>query len=413
MIRNSLLKKIFFTVVLTTFLFTLVAMPLRSSAEGDVCPIDNQAECQESQKAEIIGNESGHTENCDKTIYVFFGAECPKCQALKNYLNEMKKDHPEIEIRLYEVWHSNENLDLFKQKAADHSTEAKAVPTVFIGHQTFVGYASDDLTGVEIKKSIYDLYCIKEQVEERSIKIPLIGKVKIASLSIPVLTVVLGLIDGFNPCAMWALIALLTILLATEDRRKLRLVGTVFILSSWLIYFLFMAFYLNTFKLFSFITWIRYLIGLIAIFAGGMYLRDFITYQPGVCKVTNAKQQKSIMERMRRVASSNSLWLVVAGVIALAFSVNLVEMMCSIGLPIVYTQILSLSHLPSWQYYLYLALYNTLYMADDIIVFIIAAVTMNYVLLNHKYDRIMKLIGGVLILALGIILIFKPELLSF
>ena len=116
---------------------------------------------------------------------------------------------------------------------------------------------------------------------------------------------------------------------------------------------------------------------------------------------------------MKKVASSNSLILLIIGVIALAFSVNLVEMMCSLGLPVVYTQILSMSHLPSWQYYLYLALYNTLYMADDIVVFIIAAVTMNYVHLNNKYEKWMKLVGGVLILVLGLILIFKPSLLNF
>lgn len=407
-----MIKKIFIIIALLISL-TFLVIPKHSRAEADVCSADNKEQCDETAKAQVIGNQSGHTEECDKTIYIFYGQECSKCQALEKYVDEIKKSHPEIEFKLYEVWHNNENLDLFKQKAAERGVEAKAVPTVFIGHQTFTGYASDELTGVEIKKSIYDLYCITDKVEDRSINIPLVGKVKIAALSVPVLTVVLGLIDGFNPCAMWALIALMTILLATKDRKKIRLVGSVFIISSWLIYYLFMAFYLNTFQLISYVTWIRYLIGLVAVFAGAMYLRDFWTYQPGVCKVTNAKQQKSIMERMKKVAASKSTWLIVIGVIALSFSVNLVEMMCSLGLPVVYTQILSMSNLPHWQYYIYLALYNTLYMADDIVVFIIAAVTMNYVHLNNKYDRWMKLFGGILIFALGLALIFKPELLSF
>ena len=115
---------------------------------------------------------------------------------------------------------------------------------------------------------------------------------------------------------------------------------------------------------------------------------------------------------MKSVANRKSLILIILGVIALAVSVNLIEMVCSIGLPVIYTQILSLSNLPAWQHYLYLALYNTLYMADDIIVFIIAAKTLNFVQLNHKYDRAMKLVGGLLIIALGLILIFRPELLA-
>ena len=392
-----------------------ISLNSRAKAAGDsaVCDINNKEQCTESTEPVVIGNKSGHTEDCDKTIYLFYGEECPHCKELEKYLDEMIKVHPEIKIERREVWHNNDNLNLLKSKAAERGVEAKNVPVVFVGHQTFIGYASDEMTGVEIKKSIYDLYCIDEKVAERTITIPIVHKtIKVASLSVPVLTVILGLIDGFNPCAMWALIALLTILIATEDRKKIRLIGSVFIISSWLIYYLFMAFYLNTFQLLTFVTWLRYIIGALALFAGGAYIRDFITYQPGVCKVTNPKQQRTLMQRMKKVASQNSIWLIAIGVVAIAFSVNLVEMICSLGLPVVYTQILSMSNLPQWQYYLYLALYNTLYMADDIVVFIIAAATMNYVHINNKYDRWMKLLGGVLIIALGLILAIKPDLLG-
>ena len=277
----------------------------------------------------------------------------------------------------------------------------------------FKGYASYELSGVEIEKSIYDLFDIEASVSEKSINVPFYGKIEIAKVSLPVITLVLGLLDGFNPCAMWALVALITILIATGDKKKIRLVGSIFLISSWLIYYIFMAVYLNAFVLLSAVSIIRMLIGMVAIFAGGWYLKEFFTYQPGVCKVTNSKQQASLVKRMKRVAEGNSFWLIVLGVIALAFSVNLVEMMCSIGLPAVYAQILAVNNISSSMRYLYLAVYNTLYMLDDIVVFIIAAVTMNYVNLNHKYDRAMKLIGGVLIIALGLILIFKPGLLSF
>lgn len=405
---KNILKKLLFLV----FALFILIIPTRSYAEGEVCDVNNKEQCDQAEKAEIIGNQGEHTEQCDKTIYLFYGAECPNCQAEEKFLDDLVKNHPEIQVKRYEVWHNNENLELFKKMAGEKNVKAQAVPTTFVGHQTFVGYASDDLTGNELKKSIFDLYCIDEQVEEKSIKIPFLGKVAVSSLSVPTLTIVLGIIDGFNPCAMWALIALITILIATQDKKKIRLVGGIFIASSWLIYFLFMALYLNTFKLLSFVVWIRYLIGAVAVFAGVIYLKDFVTYQPGVCKVTSPKQQKSIMERMKKVASSNSLILLVIGVISLAFSVNLVEMMCSFGLPVIYTQILSMNHLPTWQYYLYLALYNTFYMADDIIVFTVAALTMNYVHLNNKYEKWMKLVGGVLIIALGVILILRPDLLN-
>lgn len=379
---------------------------------SDVCSIDNSEECESTAEAQTFG-DSGHTEACDKTIYVFYGEECSHCKDFEKYLSEnILKDYPEIKVERLEVWHNSENYQKMLSLLSERGIKARSVPTVVVGHQVFVGYASDELSGTEIKKSIYDLYCIDEQVEERSLQIPLVGAVNISSLSVPVLTIVLGLIDGFNPCAMWALVALITILIATKDRKKILLVGTIFLLSSWLIYYLFMVFYLNTFKFLAFATFIRYIIGALAIFAGAWYLNEFRTYQPGICKVTSSKKQKSILEKMKAVANRKSLILIILGVIALAVSVNMIEMVCSIGLPVIYTQILSLSNLPAWQHYLYLALYNTLYMADDIIVFVIAAKTLNFVQLNHKYDRAMKLVGGLLIIALGLILIFRPELLA-
>jgi len=398
----------FFVLIFSVFNFS---QPQNTKA-SDVCSIDNSQECESTGEAQTFG-DSGHTDACDKTIYVFYGEECSHCRDFEKYLSEnILKNHPEIKVERLEVWHNSENYQKMLSLLSERGIKARSVPTVIVGHQVFVGYASDELSGREIKQSIYDLYCIDEKVEERSLQIPLIGAVNISSLSVPILTIVLGLIDGFNPCAMWALVALITILIATKDRKKIRLVGSIFLLSSWLIYYLFMVFYLNTFKFLAFATFIRYIIGALAIFAGAWYLNEFRTYQPGVCKVTSSKKQKSILEKMKSVANRKSLILIILGAIALAVSVNLIEMVCSIGLPVIYTQILSLSNLPAWQHYLYLALYNTLYMADDIIVFIIAAKTLNFVQLNHKYDRAMKLVGGLLIIALGLILIFRPEFLG-
>lgn len=408
-------KKYFFFLSFFVLAISVVAFGCfqpQTAKASDVCSIDNSQECESTAEAQTFG-DSGHTEACDKTIYVFYGEECSHCRDFEKYLSEnILKDHPEIKVERLEVWHNTDNYNKMLSLLSERGIKARSVPTIIVGHQVFVGYASDELSGTEIKKSIYDLYCIDEQVEERSLQIPLVGAVNISSLSVPILTIVLGLIDGFNPCAMWALVALITILIATKDRKKIHLVGSIFLLSSWLIYYLFMVFYLNTFKFLAFATFIRYIIGALAIFAGAWYLNEFRTYQPGVCKVTSSKRQKSILEKMKAVANRKSLILIILGVIALAVSVNLIEMVCSIGLPVIYTQILSLSNLPAWQHYFYLAFYNTLYMADDIIVFIIAAKTLNFVQLNHKYDRAMKLVGGLLIIVLGLILIFRPELLA-
>jgi len=403
---------IFFKYLIAIFFALLLFFPLTTRAEGDVCDINNQAECDSSTEAQVYGG-SEHTDACDKTIYIFYGEECSHCAEFDNYLDsDILANHSEISVEKYEVWHNSDNYQKMITILGERGVKERAVPTVVVGHQVFVGYGGDQFTGVEIKKSIYDLYCINDQVEAKSIPLPFIGKVDFTTLSIPLITVVLGLVDGFNPCAMWALVALITILLTTKNKKKIRLIGSIFLFSSWIIYYLFISLYLNTFVFLSFISAIRYIIAAIALVAGIIYIRDFITFKPGVCKVTTVKQQKSIIEKMKNLANQNSLWLIILGVIALAFSVNLIEMVCSIGLPVIYSQILASSGLGTFQKYLYLALYNTIYMLDDIVVFVIAATTLRYVNLSSKYEKWMKLVGGVLIVVLGIVIAFFPDLLS-
>ncbi len=406
-----------YTLALATVLVLMTptfihAAEIVETSESGVCSIDPEVECSEEDST-TEGTIAESEVSDEKIVYFFYGEECARCEEEEAFLDELQVLHPEIKIERYEVWHDEKNLEFFKEFAEGKGFGATVVPTTIISDQYFIGYASRELSGTQIEKAIYDLYEIDAEVGERAITIPFYGKVEIASLSLPIITIVLGLIDGFNVCAMWALVALVTILIATHDMGKIRLIGATFLISSWIIYYIFMAIYLNTFALLAAISIIRIIIGLLAIFAGVWYLREFARYDPTTCKVTNSKQQTTIITKMRDLTKVKSFWLLIAGVIALAFSVNLIEMVCSIGLPAVFSQILVLSDIPKWQSYLYLALYNTLYMLDDVVVFIVAAATMNYVSINHKYDRWTKLVGGVLVLALGIILIFRPELLSF
>ena len=102
-----------------------------------------------------------------------------------------------------------------------------------------------------------------------------------------------------------------------------------------------------------------------------------------------------------------------AGIIALAVAVNLVELLCSAGLPVVFTQILALNNLPTWQYYAYLILYIFIFILDDLIVFILAMLTLKMTGLGNKYARYSHLIGGAVMVIVGLLLIFKPEWLMF
>jgi glutaredoxin len=248
---------------------------------------------------------------------------------------------------------------------------------------------------------------------EQTINIPLIGQRSVTSLSLPALTFILGFLDGFNPCAMWTLLFLISLLLGLEDRKRMWILGVAFIVASSFVYFLFMSAWLNLFLFIGFVKWVRLLIGAVALGTGGYYLYDYCVNKTGACKVDMGGRKQKVFEKLKEFAHKQSLLVAVAGMILLAFAVNLVELVCSAGLPAIYTQVLSMSDLSTWQYYAYLLFYITIFMLDDLFVFFAAMITLHQVGINTKYARYSHLIGGILMFLIGLALWFKPELLTF
>ncbi len=268
-------------------------------------------------------------------------------------------------------------------------------------------------SGIEIED------CLKEclgngRVVSQKIKIPILGEIDTSKTSLLTLTAIFGTLDGFNPCAMWILVVLISMLLSVKSRKKIALVGGIFIFAEGLLYFLFMAAWLNVFFALSFVSLIRILIGIFGIIFGIWRIRDFIVWKPGVCKVTEeTKSQEKILDRINKLLKPAAIPATIIGVITIAFSVNLVEFLCSAGFPVMYTKILSSQGIGAIQYYLYLLLYVIFYMLDDLIVFGFAFFTLNRFGFSDKYNKYSTLIAGILILILGILLIFKPEILMF
>jgi glutaredoxin len=378
-------------------------------------------------------------------LYLFWGDGCPHCAKEKAFLAKILPNYPSVKLNTYEIYHSQANVDLMQQAADKLNFDADGVPFLIIGDKDFVGYA-DGTTDKEIESQIN--YCLENsctnsvasilkptskntenkdsEVEEQKtdnnantknekiINLPFIGEVDAMNFSLPILTVFMGAVDGFNPCAMWTLLFLISLLLGLKSRRRMWLLGVAFIMASAFVYFLFMAAWLQLILFLGFIVWVRVLIGLLAVTAGGFNLKSYIKEKnDSGCKVTGGEKRQLVFARMKAIAQQNSLWLALGGIIILAFAVNLVELVCSAGFPAVFTQVLSLSNLAGWQYYGYILLYIFFFMIDDIIIFAIAMFTLKATGISTKYGKWSKLIGGVLMLILGILLIFKPEWLMF
>lgn len=347
-------------------------------------------------------------------LYFFYSAVCPHCKAEEKFLDGLEKKYPELEIKRYEVVYHPENQNIlkeFQEKYKVPENERVFVPATFTPTKYFIGF--NEQTAQEIENCLGE--CLGNgTVVSPKIKIPIFGEFDISKTSLLALTAILGTMDGFNPCAMWVLVILISLLLASKSRKKIALVGGTFIFAEGLLYFLFMAAWLNVFFMMGHVSLVRILIGIFSIGFGIWRLYDFAIWKPGVCKVTETtKSQGKILDRIKNISKPAAVPATILGVIALAFGTNLVEFFCSAGFPVMYTKILSSQGVGAIQYYLYLFLYNIFYMLDDFIVFGFAFFTLNRFGFSDKYNRYSTLVAGLLIMILGILLIFKPQLLMF
>ena len=383
----------------------------------------------------LISNSVLAQENVsDKVNVYFFWAEgCPHCANEKPFLESLKQKYSNLEVHSLEVTKSKENADLLARVGRELNVDVSGVPFTVIGKQYFIGWYNEETTGKSIEEAVQcalknacpDIVGSlttsvtpspqpkSEITAPEKINLPLLGEIETKSISLPVLTVIIAALDGFNPCAMWVLLFLISMLFGMKNRKKMWIFGIVFIASSAFVYFLFMAAWLNLFLFLGFVFWVRIVIALVALWAGYYNLKEFITNPTGGCKVTGEEKRQRIFEKIKKIIQERHFLLALAGLVILAFAVNLVELICSAGLPAVYTQILALSDIPLWQYYSYLALYIFIFMLDDMFVFFAAMITLQLTGVSSKYGRISHLIGGIIMLIIGILLILKPELLMF
>jgi len=367
-------------------------------------------------------------------VYFFWGDGCPHCAKEEVFLEFLKNKYPQIELHSYEVWKNSDNRQLLAELGKKLNINVSGVPFTVVGEEHFVGWYDEKSTGQAIEDAVKcaietgcrdvagEVIAVdgqkKEQKKENAaipqkINVPMIGEIEIKNFSLPVLAVVIGALDGFNPCAMWTLLFLISLLLGMENKKKMWVLGSAFIIASASVYFLFMAAWLNLLLFVGFIFLVRLGIGLAALVAGGYNLKEYITNPAASCKVEGSAKKQKTFARLKAIAQQESFYLALGGIILLAAAVNLVELICSAGFPAVFTQILAISDLAKWQYYLYILLYIFVFMLDDLIVFFVAMITLQTTGITTKYARFSHLVGGILMIIIGLLLIFRPEWLMF
>jgi glutaredoxin len=367
------------------------------------------------------------------TVYLFWAEGCPHCAHEKDFLAQLKRQDQDLQVVALEISANRENRELLQKVGKLLHADVSGVPFTVIGVYYVIGWQDAWTTGRAIEYAIQaarhqavpdvvaqllaapasPLPPAPERTIPETLTLPVFGQVNLKYLSLGAITVLIGALDGFNPCAMWVLIFLINLLLGMEDRRKMWFLGSVFIIASGAVYFLFMTAWLNILVFLGFIFWIRIIIAGVALFAGGYNLKEYWTDTASICKLSQGARRQRAMTRVKEVIETRKFWLALSGIVLLAFMVNLVELICSAGFPVVYLQILSLTPMPFWQYYLYILLYILIFMLDDIVVFVVAMITLQMVGVTTRYKRFSNLIGGVLMLAIGVLLLVKPGWLMF
>jgi len=363
-------------------------------------------------------------------VQVFWQEGCPFCERARAALSQMQAADPGLEIEEIELGVSAQNNQRFRDAIAVLGIDRPAVPLVVIGDRHALGFADGRtpalyvqmieacrggpcpaVLGGESSAAPVDAGGV-DAAETDSVALPWIGEVRLSALSLPVLTVVLAAVDGFNPCAMWVLALLIAFLLGVEDSRRMWTLGLVFLGATGVMYFAVMAAWLNIVLWIGAVGWLRLAIGALAIVAGIYYLREYWTNPEGVCKVTPSNRRKTISEAFRALVEQPNLLVASLGIAALAIAVNLVELVCSAGVPAIFTQMLAMHDLGLGAYYGYLLLYISVFLIDDTAIFVIAMLTLRATFASATISRVSHLVGGIVLLILGAIMVLRPDLLG-
>jgi hypothetical protein len=342
-------------------------------------------------------------------VYFFHLPGCSHCESQEPFNEKLQSEYPSINITREDA-STPEGSALLSQMLEERGIEVQpGFPITIFGNQVF-SWESEETTGKQIEKALQQCLagnCPPPTSEEtkHKINLPLIGEIVLSDYSLPALAIILGLVDGFNPCAMWVLVYLISVVATLRDKKRIWLIVGSFVLASGILYFLFMTVWLNLFLFIGYVKPVTAVIGLVALGGGALQIREVIATKGAiVCTVTDEESRKKTMTKVQEIVSSPLTWGILAGIIALAFTVNAVEFVCSAAIPAVFTQVLSLAGLTTLQYYGYILLYVLFFMLDDLVVFGTAAIALTSSL-GDRYSKYTRPVGAAILIILGLLLL--------
>jgi hypothetical protein len=356
-------------------------------------------------------------------LYFFWSLTCPHCTAAHPYIEAIPQARPWVKLHALELSRHLENVQRYEAMARGLGQDAASVPAALFCGEMHVGWGGDATTGAVIRErldacraragaGVIGSAPTRAQPPPASINLPLIGALDPASLSLPVLTLVLAALDAFNPCAFFVLLFLLSMMAHQKSRTRMLVIGGVFVAISGLMYFAFMAAWLNVFQLFGHLAWVTLAAGALAVFVGAVNVKDYFWFEKGLTLSIPESKKPDIFRRTRNILGAESMPAMIAATAFLAIAANFYELLCTAGFPMVYTRLLTLADLSPAGRYGYLATYNLIYVLPLAAIVAVFAGSLGARKLSEREGRLLKLMSGVMMLELGALLLLAPERVS-
>jgi thiol-disulfide isomerase/thioredoxin len=374
-------------------------------------------------------------------LYYFFSPTCPHCQAAKPFIAELERNNAWLEVKRYSVKDHRGNARFYYETAESLGVQALSVPGFVFCRQVMIGYDSAATTGTELANALRACHerrlanpgapepataapgaqptgtagttSAMDENAGMTVNIPFVGQVDSKALSLPVLTVVLAGMDAFNPCAFFVLLFLLSLLVHAKSRTRMAIVGGTFVLFSGIVYFVFMAAWLNVFLIAGELRIITFVAGLIALLVAVLNIKDYFWFKAGPSLSIPDAAKPGLFKRMREVVTTGNMGPMLVGTVLLAIVANSYELLCTAGFPMVYTLTLTKAHeLATWQYYAWLAVYNVIYVIPLLVIVTLFTKTMGARKLSESEGRLLKLISGFMMLGFALVLLFAPGMLT-
>lgn len=339
-------------------------------------------------------------------LEVFVREGCPHCADAKRFLAELAVQRPGLAIVYREVDRDPAARDALIEISRQAGAWPPGVPTFVFGAQVLVGFDDADHVGADLIRLLDEA---APRAPPDTVESSLFGTLRASEIGLPLFTLALGLLDGFNPCAMWVLLFLLSLLVRLKDRRRMVMVAGTFVLASGAVYYAFMAAWLNVFLLVGMTEALRIGLAALAMLIGFINVKDFFAFGRGVSLSIPDSAKPGLYARARAILKAESLPASLAAVAALAVVVNFVELLCTAGLPAIYTAVLTQHALSALAHYAYLGLYILAYIADDALMVGAAVLALGSGKLDERGGRRLKLLSGAVMLALGLVMLLRPQ----